>query len=294
MHAAAKKQQSALQRYTHWRALQAQRPTPLMLVVVISACVIRWADVHFGYAWVRALFPQNSGALPAVIAELVSLLWYVLPIAGVVCILHGRQKVWSELGLAGTVWRAVGYAFAFSFPMLLWYAWTGKAVEISAVPLLVLAQLRAAFREEVFYRAFLFGQLFRHGRWGFIPAAGLNAMVFASSHLYQATSLLEGAAIFAVTFVGAAWFAWLYVAWGYSVWLPVGLHFFMNVWWELFRIGETAFSGSLGVEVARVLTVGASVAWTVWSVRRRGAQLLPPGSLWWRNRDGGNNTNAPA
>jgi membrane protease YdiL (CAAX protease family) len=119
-------------------------------------------------------------------------------------------------------------------------------VETAAVPLLVLAQMRAAFREEVFYRAFLFGQLFRHGRWGFIPAVGLSALIFAFSHLYQATTLFEGAAIFVVTFVGAVWFAWLYVVWGDKVWLPVGLHFFMNLWWDLFRVGETAFSGALG------------------------------------------------
>jgi len=257
----------------------------LAVVVVMSACVIRWADVHFGYAWVRALFPQSSGALPAVIAELVSLLWYVLPIAGVVCILHGRQKVWSELGLAGTVWRAVGYAFAFSFPMLLWYTWAGKMVEISAVPLLALAQLRAAFREEIFYRAFLFGQLFRHGQWGFIPAVGVSALIFAFSHLYQATTPLEGMGIFVVTLVGAVWFSWLFVAWHFEVWLPVGLHLFMNLWWELFRVSETAFSGSLGAEVARVLTVGASVVWTVQIVRRHRTQVLPPGSLWWRRND---------
>ncbi|GBC83087.1 hypothetical protein HRbin10_02227 [bacterium HR10] len=269
---------------TFWRAPLDQRSKPLKLaaVVVASAGLIRWADVHFGYTWVRESFPPSSGVLPVVVAELAALLWYVLPVAGVVCLLHGRERVWRELGLRGNVGRAVGYAMAFSSPMLLGYAWAGRAVEISAVPLLVLAQFRAAFREEVFYRAFLFGQLFRHGRWGLVPAVGLNALVFAFGHLSQASTPLQGAAIFAVTFVGAVWFAWLFVAWQYEVWLPVGLHFFMNLWWELFRIDETAFSGSLGAEVVRVLTVGASVAWTVGMVRRRGGVALPPGSLWWQ------------
>lgn len=270
--------------WTFWGApLDRRSKSPkLAAVVVASAGLIRWADVHFGYAWVRESLPQSSGVLPVVVAELASLLWYVLPAAGVVCLLHGRERVWRELGLVGNVGRAVGYATAFSSPMLFWYAWAGRAVEVSAVPLLVLAAFRAAFREEVFYRAFLFGQLFRHGRWGFVPAAGLNALIFAFSHLYQATTPLQGAAIFAVTLVGAVWFAWLFVAWQYEVWLPVGLHFFMNLWWELFRMGETAFSGSLGVEVARVLTVVASVAGTVRIVRRRGGVALPPGSLWWQ------------
>ena len=259
----------------------------LAAVVVASAGLIRWADVHLGYAWVRESFPPSSGVLPVVVAELAALLWYVLPVAGVVCLLHGQERVWRELGLVGKVGRAVGYAMAFSSPMLFWYAWAGRAVEVSAVPLLVLAQFRAAFREEVFYRAFLFGQLFRHGRWGFVPAAGLNALIFAFGHLGQASTPLQGAAIFAVTFVGAVWFSWLFVAWQYEVWLPVGLHFFMNLWWGLLRMGETAYSGSLGVEVVRVLTVGASVAWTVGIVRRRGGVALPPGSLWWqRMREG--------
>jgi len=168
--------------------------------------------------------------------------------------------------------------------MLLGYAWTGQRVEEAAVPLLVLAQFRAAFREEVFYRAFLFGQLFRHGQWGFIPAVGLNALIFAFSHLYQASTPLQGVVIFGVTFIGAVWFAWLYVAWQYQVWAVVGLHFFMNLWWELFRMGEAAFSGALWAEVPRLLTIAISITWILLIVRRQKVQVLSPNSLWWPPR----------
>jgi hypothetical protein len=56
------------------------------------------------------------------VAELAAFLWYVLPVAVVVSLLHGRERVWSELGLCGNVWSAVGYAFVLSLPMLVGYA----------------------------------------------------------------------------------------------------------------------------------------------------------------------------
>jgi len=183
------------------------KPLLTTILVVVSASLIRWADLHWGYAWIRESLPPSWGALAAATTELIALLGYVAPAAGVVGLLHGPRKVWEELGLHGHIGKVVSYAFMCSLPMLLGYAWVGQRVEGVAVPLLALAQFRAAFREEVFYRAFLFGQLFRHGQWGFIPAVGLNALVFAFTHLYQASTPLQGIAIFAVTFIGAVWFA---------------------------------------------------------------------------------------
>lgn len=251
-------------------------------LVVASAFLIRWADLYFGYAWVRGLFPREEGFAAAAAAELVSVLGYLVPVGVVVALLHGRWSVWRELGLHRGLAQGAGYGLVFSLPMLVWYARVGRAVDVSAVPLLVLAQFRAAFREEVFYRAFLFGQLFAHGRWGFVPAVGLNALVFALGHLSQAGSPAQAAGIFVVTLFGAVWFAWLFLAWEWNLWVPVALHFFMNLWWELFAVGQTAFSGSLAGEVPRLLTVAGSVAWSLWLLRRRGRWAIPPGALWWR------------
>lgn len=133
------------------------RPGTITLFVLASTIIIQWCEVHFGYTWVCELFPQSDGILAAVAAELVSLLWYVLPATAFVALLHGNERVWDELGLRHHIGPGMGYALAFTVPMLLWDVWIGNLVIGSEVPLLVLAQFRAAFREEVFHRAFLFG-----------------------------------------------------------------------------------------------------------------------------------------
>ncbi len=259
------------------------KPLVRTLAVVGVTALIRWGDIQFGDGWARVLFPHSDPTIAAAAAELVSLLWYVVPVAVLVTLLHGKKYLWDELGLRHRIGRAMGFAVAFTMPMFVCFAWIGTLASGQEIPLLVLAQARAAFREEVFYRAFLFGQLFRHGRWGFVPAVALNAVVFAAGHLYQAQSVVEGVAIFAITLIGAVWFAWLFVAWGYNLWLPIGLHFFMNLWWELFRVDATAFSGSVVVEAARLLTVLGSIGWTLWILRQQGRSALSSHALWWQN-----------
>jgi membrane protease YdiL (CAAX protease family) len=245
----------------------------------IRAHRLRWvAAVVFGTAvLVRLIDPMISrrildiapdGLGGTILVNTAMVAWYVLPTVFVLAWLHGWRRVGDELGMCGSFWHGAAYSFCFTVPMLVGDAVIGKITDID-LAVLTINQLRAAIREEIFYRAFLFGQLFRHGRWGFVPSVAVSAVVFAAGHLYQAQSVSNAVGVFVITFIGAIWFAWLFVAWEYNLWLPIGLHFWMNMWWELFQVGQTAYSGSVMVEVLRLCTVVASVAWTFYMMQQQ-------------------------
>ena len=53
-----------------------------------------------------------------------------------------------------------------------------------------------------------------------------------------------------------------------DLWVPVGLHFAMNLSWDLFAISDNAL-GSVSANVIRGLTVALAVVGTVGYKRRR-------------------------
>ena len=61
---------------------------------------------------------------------------------------------------------------------------------------LVAGSIVVGFVEELFYRGFLFGQLFKYTRLGFISSVILGAALFASGHLYQSQDTIELIGIF--------------------------------------------------------------------------------------------------
>lgn len=136
------------------------------------------------------------------------------------------------------------------------------------------------FAEELFFRAMLFGLLFRIGGWGFVPASGVGVVVFGLAHMSQGSSLGEVFGIVAITGLGAAWFSWLYAEWGWNLWLSITLHALMNLSWSWFDISNNALGSALG-NVGRVLVILTSVALTIRRIRKQGGSILQ--GRWWRS-----------
>lgn len=112
--------------------------------------------------------------------------------------------------------------------------------------------LVAALGEEFVYRAVALGLLLQLTRVWFWPAAVLTGLVFGAAHLSLAQPIApQLSATLLVTSVGGVLFAWLYAHSYYNLWLVIALHFFMNLWWELF---ETGSLGGGAVVAARVLS----------------------------------------
>lgn len=200
-------------------------------------------------------------------------LYYLVPTIAVLLLFHKPAQIPVETGLGKDFLKGLQYAFIFTLPMLVGYALLGHYNSSHSLIKNILFAFKDGFREEVFYRAFLFGQLFRQVKWGFLPAVGINGLIFGFSHLYQARNLAESVGIVTVTFAGAVWFAWLFIEWKANLWLPVFLHFFMNFYWDLFSTEQSALGG-FALNLPRILTIALSVYLTLKIVRKSGQPAI--------------------
>jgi membrane protease YdiL (CAAX protease family) len=196
-------------------------------------------------------------------------LWRLVPVAAVIIIFHGIASLPRELGLNQLFTKAELLGILFTLPVLAGAIIFGNLNTGQPVSYLLAKCFKEGFTEEVFFRAFLFGQLFRHCKWPFIPAVLLPAAIFGIGHLYQGDSFGASMAAFGVTFLGAVWFSWLYAEWNFNIWVTVAMHFLMNFYWALFTIGNGA-TGNVISNICRGITIFVSIYVTIKMAKRRG------------------------
>lgn len=206
--------------------------------------------------------------------------WYIAFPLLIMGLFHGFRKIATEAGLASRAAQGIGTGFVGTLPMLLG---TGILIRFQLQldwMAILNGCLLAAVGEEILYRAMLFGQLFRHARWGFLWAGLASAVIFGTGHLYQGNELGAMVGIFAVTFLGGMWFSWLYVEWGNNLWVPMSFHFFMNLFWTLFDVSDNAL-GTWAPNVFRAATIALSIILTIRHKRKSGEAWVVKGRRWW-------------
>lgn len=207
-------------------------------------------------------------------------LYLAAPLA-VASFLVGRRRMFQALGLAGAPWPALGFALCCSAVVLAWIAATASPAPLDRLPLALAREaLLPGMAEEILFRGFLFGLLYRLGGWGFLPAALLSSLVFGLEHLYQASDPVEALGIAVLTGIGGVWWAWLLVEWRWNLWVPIAFHVLLNAYWTAFDVADNALGGSMEVAV-RLACIALSVALTVRLARRRGG-LQVRGRRWLR------------
>lgn len=174
--------------------------------------------------------------------------------------LHKKSDILNSLGLSGNILKGLGFAALCCAPMLIGMPIIGSFNSNLTFDWFLRMVVIAAVFEEIVYRGFMFGQLFRYGKIGFIWAILLPAIFFGIGHLYQGDTLVESLMAFGVTALGALYFSWVYVECNYNLWVSIGLHMFMNFSWIVFPVegNET----SVGVLIPNILRV-AAIALTV-------------------------------
>lgn len=191
-----------------------------------------------------------------------------IPIYTGVIILHKITGFADSLGFNRSIGKGIVFPLICTLPMFIGFALVFKFNETIRLNEILIGVVAAAFFEELFFRAFLFGQLYRYTKLGFVLSVILGALLFAGMHLYQSQDLPTLAGIFAITFLGAFLFAWVYAEWQFNIWVPVGFHFFMNLSWALFAVSDNAF-GNLYGNVFRLVTVALAIGLTIIYKRKK-------------------------
>jgi len=213
------------------------------------------------FAFYRALHRSH----PYYVAESLDKLFGALLCCLAIFAVHriGMRRIFRELGLAAPVLPALAIAFLASSPMLIGFALTRKIAPNPSVPSLLFLVVFSPFVEELEFRGFGFWQLRRRARWPLWLAILPPAVLFGLGHVEKGQGWQEVAGIFVLTGTGAAVFSWLLDRWQ-NLWAPIGLHIFMNLYWEIFSVSRIAIGGwfpfavqSATVVLAIVLTLFA-------------------------------------
>lgn len=180
------------------------------------------------------------------------------------------RQIWSELGL-GMNGFLNGWVIgtAFCLPMFITNAIAGEFV--FSWENLFFSALWPGFFEEITFRAFPFGPLYRKCKWNFFLAIIIPTVAFALGHLYQSHDLMSALLTMAVTGLGSLLFAWIYVEWDFNLWVAIAMHAMMDAAWVLFPVSEENY-GAIGntiTNVGRVLTVILAIGVTLWYRRRK-------------------------
>ena len=183
--------------------------------------ILIWRNIGFA----TTLFNISDNSISGLSIKALSLTLAVLILTIVVI---RPKELFSFLGLSSNVLKGFGVALLCVLPLYLLFPVFGNLNTDVTFSVIYDRAILTGFKEELVFRAFMFGLLFRYAKTGFFWAVILPALYFGSVHLYQGHDLLSALAAFGVTFIGALYFSWMYVEWNFNIWIPAGLHLLMN------------------------------------------------------------------
>jgi len=195
-----------------------------------------------------------------------------IPIAIGTLIIDRTTGIFKSLGLSASLLIAIWLSILFTLPMFVGGVLFFKFNQQIDIENLIAGTIVAGFMEELYFRGFLFGQLFKKTNLGFIPSILFGALIFAFGHLYQSQNIGELIGIFMITFSGAIFFAWLYVEWNYNLWVPILTHTLMNLSWSLFEVDNSALGG-IKANIFRGLTILMTITITILYKRKNNRKL---------------------
>ena len=230
--------------------------------------ILIWRNIGFA----TTLFNISDNSISGLSIKALSLTLAVLILTIVVI---RPKELFSFLGLSSNVLKGFGVALLCVLPLYLLFPVFGNLNTDVTFSVIYDRAILTGFKEELVFRAFMFGLLFRYAKTGFFWAVILPALYFGSVHLYQGHDLLSALAAFGVTFIGALYFSWMYVEWNFNIWIPVGLHLLMNGAWSIFTMeGTEVAAGGWISNIARIISIALAIALTVYYRRKRGEKVF--------------------
>ncbi|MGU3374131.1 CPBP family intramembrane glutamic endopeptidase [Chryseobacterium sp. M5A1_1a] len=197
----------------------------------------------------------HSKAIAHIMAYTITLIPLVISLK----ILFPKKNILTLFSLDKSIIKGITLAFLGTLPMLIGYYIHFNRVHQINFESLFINTISSAFFEEIIFRAFLIGILYRFTRLGFLSSILFGSLLFAQVHLYQSQKTMELIEIFAITFLGSVLFAWVYLEMNFNLWTAICLHFFMNLYWEVFNVSENVsgnFYGNLYKFLSIFLIIG--------------------------------------
>lgn len=192
----------------------------------------------------------GSKAIAHVAAYSVTLIPLILTLK----ILFPKKNITDLFSINKSVFKGFSVAFIGTLPMLIGYFINFNLTDKVDFQSLFINTVSSAFFEEIIFRAFLIGVLYRFTGLGFISSALFGSLLFAQVHLYQGSSVTELIEIFLITFLGSVFFSWVYFEMNFNLWTAIFLHLFMNLYWEIFNISENV-TGNLFGNSFKILSI---------------------------------------
>ena len=250
------------------------------VLLVFLAILVVYVLSHIGFVPMNGNYHSVLGAVAswlvpdnAVLYKLVKEVLTSALIALVIVSIAGWRNLFGAWGVNHGFLLGWGVGLLFCLPMIIVHLIFGK-VEYSTDTMFRYAIFPGLF-EELMFRGFFFGMLFRYCKWGFVWAALPTALLFTLGHLAQSHDLTSMLLVFAVTAFGSLLFSWLYVEWNFNLWVPIALHVGMDAVWSLIPIeGIDHSMGNLPSNIGRVLTLVLVVVITVLYKKRQGKKLF--------------------
>ena len=183
----------------------------------------------------------------------------------------GFNKALREVGLTAPAGRAILFSFIACSPMLVVPMIVGSLnPELSLLRGVLFGAVIYPMAEEILFRGYAFRQLHRRANFGLWTAAVLVGLAFGVAHLGQAAvrqmPLSGEIGTVAIISIGGILYAWLFAKWDDNLWVPFGMHMFMNLWWDVFSLAENPLGGWLP-NVLRLLTVVLAIVLTLYRDR---------------------------
>ena len=249
-----------------------RKNTPWIILLTFAGFILFFFIELKYFGEIRQWIVVNAAVGHLGISHFITYVIVGLPVLLALMIMHRPGKLLESLGLSGGILRAIVIAGICTLPMFIGYAivfdWNP---EVNATRIIA-GVICAGLFEEIYFRGFLFGQLYRYTKLGFVPSILISAFLFAAVHLSQSQDPGTIFGIFMITFAGAIFFAWTYIEWENNLWVPVFLHMFMNLSWMLFSAGENALGGFFS-NLFRILTIAFVIAGTIRYKKKKGLKF---------------------
>lgn len=248
------------------------------LVFIVGFAIYFFIDLTFFSTIQKEIkLLTQSKAIGHIAAYAVTL----IPLLITVAILHKNYRsILEKIGISKSVHIGIVFAFLSTLPMLIGYSimfYLNKELTFETI---IINTISSAFFEEIIYRAFLFGMLYRFTRLGFLPSVLLGSLLFGLAHLYQSTDIDELSVIFLLTFLGSVLYGWIYSEWKFNLWTAIFLHCLMNLYWLIFDVDNNALGGTYA-NIFRFSTVFLVVFGTIIYKRKKKVTFEITRKTWW-------------